>query len=777
MQKKRKNEPETENSIENSTENSTETTPDKLNGYIDHIIYQNQENGYTVLVFISEGRELTCVGNFRRVDPGETLELHGSFIEHALYGKQFKVDSFRSVTPEDAVSMERYLGSGAVKGVGASLASRIVKKFGADTFRIMEEEPERLAEVKGISERMAREIGMQMEDKRELRDAMVFLQQYGITNALAVKIYQQYGMRLYGIMKENPYKLAEDVNGVGFRLADQIAGKIGIRTDSDFRIRSGILYALLQASAEGHMYLPQSRLLSQAGELLGLTPEQMDGQIENLMMEQKIVVKRGENDRLVYASSFYYAELTCARLLTDLNHAMESERMLPSEEAEENRRIEALETQLQLQLDELQHEAVLESMRHGVFILSGGPGTGKTTTINTMIRNFEQEGLDILLAAPTGRAAKRMTEATGFEARTIHRMLELSGGPAGQDGSMTGPVRFERNEDNPLEADVIIIDEMSMVDIFLLQALLKAIAQGTRLILVGDMDQLPSVGPGQVLHDLIASKAFPTVILQKIFRQAEESDIVMNAHRINRGEHLVLDNKSRDFFFLERSDVGVIYKHMIQLVQDKLPHYVDAGSYDIQVLTPMRKGALGAETLNRILQQYLNPPAASKKEHARGEDGCLREGDKVMQIRNNYQLEWEVLSKYGIPVDRGVGVFNGDMGIVREINEFASTLVVEFDEQRRVTYPFVQLDELELAYAITVHKSQGSEYPAVVMPLLMGPRMLFNRNLLYTAVTRARSCVTILGSSEALQTMIDNSSGNKRFSSLDLRIRELEDGL
>jgi len=744
---------------------------DHMKGYVEHIIYQSKETGYTVLNFVSDGKELTCVGNLKNIEPGETLMLEGSYTDHTLYGKQFRVETFQAVAPEDAVSMERYLGSGAIKGVGQALASRIVKKFGTDTFRIMEEEPERLSEVKGVSERMAREIGSQMEEKRELRDAMLFLQQYGISNALAVKIYQNYGMKLYHVMKENPYKLAEDISGVGFKLADEIASKTGIRTDSDFRIRSGLLYTLLQASSEGHIYLPRDILLQRAGLLLDISPDLLASQLENLMMDQKIIMKKKGEEILTYASTFYYAELNCARLLTDLNRAVYDQK-LPAEEEMERKRLEKLERSLQIVLDDLQREAVLLSMKHGVFLLSGGPGTGKTTTINTMIKNFEEEGCDILLAAPTGRAAKRMTEATGYEARTIHRLLEINGAVS-EDGSGSREVRFEKNAENPLETDVVIIDEMSMVDIFLFQALLKAIAPGTRLILVGDVDQLPSVGPGQILHDLIISKAFPAVVLKKIFRQAEESDIVMNAHRINHGQSISLNNKSKDFFFLERNDVQVIYKHMIQLIQDKLPGYVNAESYDIQVLTPMRKGALGAETLNRILQQYLNPPSPGKKEHKINDEECLREGDKVMQVKNNYQLEWEVLSHYQIPVDKGVGIFNGDMGIIREINEFSATLTVEFDESRRVTYPFVQIEELELAYAITVHKSQGSEYPAVIMPLLGGPRMLFNRNLLYTAITRARSCVTILGSSETVQNMIDNVNENRRYTSLHLRIAEI----
>ncbi len=746
-----------------------------IKGYVDHIIYQNTENGYTVLVFIDDGEETTCTGYLRNIDPGETLELTGDYVDNPQYGIQFKVESFRAVAPEDAMSIERYLASGAIKGIGKAMAAKIVKKFGDDTLRIMEEEPERLSEIKGISERIARDIGVQMEEKRELRDAMLFLQQYGITNQLAVKIYTQYGMRTYSILKENPYKLADDIQGVGFKLADRIAEKIGIHTDSDYRIRSGLLYTLLQASAEGHCYLPEEELLRRSAELLEIEPDKLRGQLDNLMMDRKVIMKRikteTEDRILVYATTYYYAELTCARILTDLDRALAIDGFLPAVRDEEERRIRRLEEKRGLQLDDLQRKAVMDSLYHGVFILSGGPGTGKTTTINMMIAAFESEGLDILLAAPTGRAAKRMTEATGYEARTIHRMLELNGASLEEGG---GTAQFQRNQENPLEADVIIIDEMSMVDIFLFQALLKAIAPGTRLVLVGDMNQLPSVGPGEVLHDLIASGAFEAVILQKIFRQAEESDIVMNAHRIHRGEQISFSNKSKDFFFLQKEDPNEIYQQMVQMIRVRLPKYVSATSADIQVLTPMRKGPFGVEVLNQVLQQNLNPPQAGKKEHAIGEEKLFRVGDKVMQTKNNYQLEWEIVSKYGIPIDSGVGIFNGDMGTVAEIHDTVQELVVEFDEKRRVTYPFAQLDELELAYAITVHKSQGSEYPAVLLPLVSGPRQLFHRNLLYTAITRARNCVVIFGSADTVQSMIANERENQRYSSLDERIREIQ---
>ena len=744
----------------------------KLEGYVEHIIYRNTENGYSVLNLVSDGEETTVVGTFHYISEGELLELEGEYTEHPLYGQQFHMERFEVKVPQDALAMERYLGSGAIKGIGAALAARIVRRFGAKTFEIMEREPERLAEIKGISERKAREIAEQMEEKRELRQAMVFLQEYGISVNLAVKVYERYGQEIYRIIKENPYRLAEDIAGVGFRTADEIAKKVGIREDSDFRIRSGLLYTLLVASSEGHTCLPEELLLRKAAELLRVPAEAVERHLNDLSMDRKLVRKifsdaEGRERTFVYSSAAYYAELSTAVMLSRLNLTLETS------DTEIDTLLHRVSRQSKIELDERQKEAVSEAVKHGVLILTGGPGTGKTTTINAMIRYFEAEGLEILLAAPTGRAAKRMTEATGCQARTIHRMLELSGGPE----SAGGRASFMKNEDDPLEADVIIIDEMSMVDLYLMQALLKAVVPGTRLILVGDVNQLPSVGPGSVLQDLIRSEAFPVVRLTKIFRQAAESDIIVNAHKINRGERIVLDNKSRDFFFLQRQDPNVILRVVLALVQEKLPRYVNAQPSDIQVLTPMRKGALGVENLNRVLQRYLNPAAPDKPElpfghgSAGGEDGenqkgVLRTGDKVMQIRNNYQLEWEVRNRYGIAVDRGLGVFNGDMGIVRGINSFAEEVTVEFDEGRMVSYPYKQLDELELAYAVTVHKSQGSEYPAVVIPLLAGPRPLMNRNLLYTAVTRARSCVTLVGSAGTFQAMVDNGTEQKRYTGL-----------
>ena len=695
---------------------------ESLAGYVEHIIYRNADNGYTVLNLVSGEDEITCVGIFSAIAEGENIEAQGEYTEHPTYGQQFKVTSFEEKAPEDEEAIERYLGSGAIKGIGLAMAARIVN------------------------------------EKRDLRQAMIFLQQYGITMNLAVKVYQAYGQDVYGIIRENPYRLADDIDGVGFRTADEIAARVGIRMDSDFRVRSGILYTLLQASGEGHTYLPETELTPRASKLLNVTAEQVEKQYMDLAIERKIILKQMEDQTQIYAASFYYMEANTATMLKRLNVSYDVS------DAEIEQRIRGIEKKSGMTLDEHQVTAVKEAVRNGLLVITGGPGTGKTTTINTIIRYFELEGLEIFLAAPTGRAAKRMSETTGFEARTVHRMLELNGGAEGSGG-------FERDESNPLEADVIIVDEMSMVDISLMYSLLKAISVGTRLILVGDVNQLPSVGPGSVLRDIIQSHACNVVMLTKIFRQASTSDIIVNAHKINHGEEVILDNKSMDFFFLKRYDADVIINVVLQLIKQKLPKFVDATPYDIQVLTPMRKGLLGVERLNGILQRYMNPPANDKVEKEYGST-VFREGDKVMQTKNNYQLAWEIRTKFGLTVDKGLGIFNGDMGIIRQINDFAEQMIIEFDEGRMVEYPYKLLDELELAYAITIHKSQGSEYPAVVIPLLGGPMMLMNRNLLYTAVTRARKCVTLVGNEVTFQQMIQNTSQQKRYSGLCDRLKE-----
>lgn len=740
---------------------------EKLKGYIGHFIFQSNETGYGVMELMVEGAPVTCVGTLRGFSEGESVEVEGEYVVHPVYKKQLKISRIKAVQPEDALAVQRYLGSGAIKGVGEALAARIVKQFKEDTLRIMEQEPERLAEVKGISERKARDIANQMVEKRDVREAMIFLQEYGISQVLANKIYDKYGAEIYRIMKENPYRLAEDIAGVGFRTADEIARKSGIMVDSDYRIRCGILHALMETTLDGHCYYPKEMLMEKAAELLGLEANQLHSPLENLAMDKRLVLKKSEEEDRVYASSYFYEEMRCAGKLLELKYSYEDWNKIESEK-EIEKKIALIQDNMEMELDELQKQAVIKCVQSGVFLLSGGPGTGKTTTINAIIQYFVSEGMDVYLAAPTGRAAKRMTETTGYEARTIHRLLEINGEPSEEQKR----AYFERNEENPLEADVIIIDEVSMVDIHLLMALLSAMVPGTKLVLVGDVDQLHSVGPGQVLKDILDSNAFAYVKLKKIFRQAKESHIVSYAHKINHGEAIDFTEKYPDFFLLDKENPEIIYYYIEQLMKEKLPKQFGIRVLDTQILTPMRKGALGVEMLNRILQERLNPPSNQKKEHEYG-DVIFREGDKVMQIKNNYNLEWEIIGKYNIPIDKGSGVFNGDVGTVTDINDFAKTITIQFEDARQVVYPYSALDELEHAYAITIHKAQGSEYPVVIIPVIAGPKMLLNRNLFYTGVTRAKECVILLGNTEIFQSMIATDRQQKRYTSLTERIIQL----
>ena len=734
-----------------------------INGFVEKVVYRNTENGYTVVNISVEGDDVVCTGYFSDITEGDQIIAEGSFVEHKQYGIQFTVTSYEIKEPETSVAMEKYLGSGIIKGVGPALSAKIVKKFGDETFNIIEREPERLAEIKGITEKKAIEIGSQFEEKKEFRNAMIFLNQYGVSNALAMKIYKEYGIKVMKIVRENPYRLADDIAGVGFKTADEIALRMGFSPESSMRMKAGISFALSMAASNGHTYLLYEDLYEESKRLLGISEAEFESDIYELTIERKIVLKEVKGERRVYNNNLYYMELTVARKLLDLNAKSENNYKVMEAKVKE------VEAKTGIKLGDLQRKAVYEAVESGLVIITGGPGTGKTTTINAIIKLFEMQNMEILLAAPTGRAAKRMTETTGMEAQTIHRLLELNGNP--EEG---GSMRFERNELNPLEADVIIIDEMSMVDIYLMYSLLKAVTVGTRLILVGDVNQLPSVGPGKVLKDIIGSEKFNVVRLSEIFRQAAESDIITNAHKINAGQSIRLDNKSKDFFMLSMSSSLQIQRALVSLIAEKLPPYVDATKYDIQVLTPSRKGELGVENLNKILQQYINPPAPGKREKQWGEV-IFRENDKVMQIKNDYQMEWKIVTKKGLTIKEGSGVFNGDCGIIREINEFAGTVTVEFDEGKLVEYTGATLEELELAYAITIHKSQGSEYPAVIIPLLNAPKPLLNRNLLYTAVTRARKCVTIVGSENSVNEMIQNESEMKRNSGLVDSIIEMEE--
>ena len=736
-------------------------------GYVAHIIFRNVENGYTVFELEgSDGEEETCVGTVPFINEGEYVCVRGEMVQHPVYMEQLKVVSYEVQEPENPIAMLRYLSSGAIAGIRGGLAKRIVDKFGDKTFEIIEKEPERLAEVKGISEKKAQGIAMQFEEKREMRGAMIFLQEYGISNQLAVKIYKAYGNALYDIVKENPYQLAEDISGVGFKIADEIARKSGFALDSAERIRAGLLYVLNMGTQGGYVYMPEELLLEEAVYRLEVGMEKLLEVLQQMEYDKSLIV---DSERNIYLPTLYYAELNCARMLLDLNVPM------GRKNESYDRAIDELETHEKIQLDEQQRIAVREAMSTGLLIVTGGPGTGKTTTINMIIHCLREEGLSILLAAPTGRAAKRMSEATGYEAQTIHRLLEYNGSLMETEGREEDRGElFGRNEWNPLETDVLIIDEMSMVDIFLFHSLLKAVSVGTRLILVGDVNQLPSVGPGNVLRDVIASHCFNVVKLSRIFRQAAESDIIVNAHRINDGEEIALDNQSKDFFCLKREDAHGVLEVMLWLVRDKMPKYTDCTPFDVQVLTPMKKGELGVFRCNEILQRYLNPEAPSKNQ-LETHGVIFREGDKVMQMKNNYQIKWKILGYNHMMIEEGTGVFNGDCGIITEIDNFNKEITVRFEDEKYVTYPQGNLDELELAYAITIHKSQGSEYPAVVLPLLMGPRPLMNRNILYTAVTRGKKCVTIVGSKETVREMIHNKSEQMRYSSLRERIMEMEE--
>lgn len=736
-------------------------------GYVERIIYQKKENGYIVFELTCEDDDYTCQGVCSSLESGDHVEVYGNIVDHPVYGVQIKFEKITILELEDSVSMERYLGSGAIKGVGPSLAARIVKKFGDKTFEVIERNPEKLVSIKGISERIAQSIWEQMEEKKGMRQAIIYLQKLGISNNMALKIYNFYGANMYGVIEENPYKLAEDISGIGFRIADEIAETLGIKVDSDYRIQGGVLYTLQQNMSEGNVYTPKEMLLNQSAELLGLAEEQIEPAIVNLVVDKKLVVKNESGETAVYFPPAYYGELACASLLWELQSYY-----LGINKANQNsdgisKKIEQIAASQKIQLDEIQLKAVKESLNNGVFILTGGPGTGKTTIINIILKLFESQGFDILLAAPTGRAAKRMEEATGFEAKTIHRLLEVGGGSVENRENAS----FNRNEENPLECDVLIVDEMSMVDEYLFKSLLKAILPGTTFIMVGDVNQLPSVGPGQVLRDVIDSECFPVVKLEKIYRQSDDSHIIYNAHRINKGENIKLDNKSTDFFFLERSNPNQIYQQIVSMITERLPKFVGCKPEDVQVLTPMRKGNLGVGVLNEILQKYVNPPATGKSEKNFA-NRIFRMGDKVMQTKNNYQLEWVIEAK-NVVIDQGLGVFNGDIGVITDVNEKAELVVVKFDDGRTVKYSFSACDELEHAYAITVHKSQGSEYPAVIMPIVSGPTLLFNRNLLYTAVTRAKKCITIIGSSKKIEEMIENTTEAKRYTGLKLRILEV----
>lgn len=750
-------------------------------GYINKIIYQNEENGYAVFVVeTNEGDEI-FVGNVPGAAEGMYIQADGEYVHHPQYDIQFKVTEAELSMPSDTEGITRFLGSGIIKGIGEALAKRIVKKFGDDTLRIIDEEPERLAEVRGISMNMAEKIAVRYSENRSYRNVIMFLSKYGISIKLSMKIYAEFGDEIYNVIRKNPYKIADFVPGIGFKTVDNIAMQSGISADSEFRIASAVYYVLNQSMGLGHMYVPRNMLFSKVYELLSPDVEQevfferTDKILDDMLLQGRVVLENRElsdngaeadTEPRVYTRWNYRLEMDSAKRLLGLRLDYEPD------EKEVDEAIKHVEEETDMELDDSQKNAVKLAISSGVSVITGGPGTGKTTIINAIIRYFEYQGEVVLLAAPTGRAAKRITESTGYNAQTIHRLLEFSGEPG--DDNEKSALHFQRNEANPLECDALIIDEASMVDAGLFYALLKAVVTGTRLVMVGDTDQLPSVGAGNVLHDIIESGCFPITVLTRIFRQSDTSNIVENAHKIKDGIHLEINNKSSDFFFIPRRTTFDIAQECSNLVTENLPKYLNISPLEVEVLTPTRHYELGSLEMNKKLQNKLNPPGPGKREKEHG-DIVLREGDKVMQIKNNYKLEWSVYSdkKSNVLIDQGIGIFNGDIGIISEINDFDERVVVTFDDGRVTEYEYNQLDELEHAFAITIHKSQGSEYPAVVIPILSGPMKLLSRNLLYTAVTRARRMVVIVGNLSKINEMIDNIQEQKRYTGFTEKICEL----
>lgn len=739
----------------------------KLTGEVEDVIFQNTDNGYTVFSLMTEEDEITCVGVLPQLHSGEALVIHGEWKTHPVYGRQVQVEYYEKSMPTTEAGMERYLASGLIKGIGTKMARRIIEKFGETAFYVIEEKPDLLTDIRGITYEKAQRISETFREQHELRRAMMFLQGFDISPAYAMKIYKKYKNRTFDIVKNNPYRLADDVMGIGFKMADKMAANVGVAEDDPNRVKAAVKYVLNNAAANGDCYLPKEKLIGQAVELLGLHPMVVENAIRELQVDSQLWQERlaETGEECVYLNYYFYAEMAVAKHLLELSAEYE-----PADADSIARAIVRVEQETGVTLAEEQRLAVLEAMSCGVLVITGGPGTGKTTTINTILRILREEDQEVVLAAPTGRAAKRMTEATGMEAQTIHRLLGISF--VNEDSRRQS---FERDEDNPIEADVIIIDETSMVDIGLMQALLRAVERGSRIIFVGDVDQLPSVGPGNVLKDMIRSERLKVVRLRHVFRQAQESAIIMNAHRINGGQEPVLNEAGTDFFFMRRAYAEEAVGTIQELVKTRLPKFTGCdGLQEMQVLTPMRKGILGVQNLNQVLQRTLNPPEKGKREFVFRQT-TFREGDKVMQIKNNYNMAWRSHDKQGKRTDEGAGVFNGDCGMVLSIDTNAETLRVLFDDGKVVDYDFSQLEELELAYAITIHKSQGSEYPVVILPVYSGPPMLMTRNLLYTAITRAKMLVVLVGLRETVSGMIANNREISRYTGLAQRIRNLYD--
>lgn len=736
---------------------------EKLQGMVSDIVFKNEENGYTIASLANENDEITVVGCMPTLSVGETIEIEGKWVNHKIYGSQFEVQSFMPVTPSSLEGIYVYLSSGMIHGIGEKMAKRIVDKFGVDTLDIIQNTPERLTEVEGIGIKKVKQIQESYEENRELRNIIIQLSPYGITPNYCLRIYKKYKEKSIEIINKNPYRLAEEVRGIGFRIADDIASKIGIDKYSPDRIMQGILFTLNQSLGSGHTYLPKRILIEQSVKILGVEPKFVENGIMDLAYNQKVHLENKKGEILVYLMMYYICENGVCKEIIKLSQHETKDLHINIEEE-----IKIVEKEDEISLANNQILAVKEAINNGVTIITGGPGTGKTTTINTIIKIFENNDQKVVLCAPTGRAAKRMSETSNKEAKTIHRLLEM--GFATDSDELV----FFKDEEDPIDADVIILDEASMVDIILMYNLLKAVKLGTRLLLVGDSDQLPSVGAGNVLKDIIDSSVIKTVRLNEIFRQARESMIVVNAHKINNGEPLFLNVKNKDFFFLRKNTNEEIINEIIGLVSERLPKFYKFDKLkDIQVLTSMRKGDLGVNNLNIELQKYLNPPSKYKQEEEFAKR-TFRVGDKVMQIRNNYTKKWETEDKS----ESGEGIYNGDIGYIFHIDKDKKTVYVLFDKVKLASYKYDELDELDHSFCTTIHKSQGSEFPVVVIPIVWAPPMLLSRNLLYTAVTRAKKLVVLVGDVKYLEQMIKNNRINDRYSNLSYKLNKfIKEGL
>jgi exodeoxyribonuclease V alpha subunit len=729
----------------------------ELRCIVDDIVFKNEDNGYVVAHVKEKDQKYTIVGCIPYIIEGQSLKLNGEWVTHPQFGKQLKVSSCEEIVPDSKIGIERYLSSGIITGIGPVTAKKIVDKFGEETLEILDNHIDKLSEIEGIGEKKIKIIYESYSKQREVRNIMVFLQTYGVTANQCVKIYNKFKSDSIKVVRDNPYILTEEINGIGFKTADKIARSLGVEGNSPFRIQSGINYVLNEFCSKGNTYMPMDKLILESSSTLCVEKNEIEKNIYESTLEQKIKIEIINNENCVFTMPYYYCELGVTKKIITLATSKYDDI-----DIDVDKKIEEFETEKKMNFAETQKEAIRGSFENGIEVITGGPGTGKTTIINCIAYMFEKASLKVFMAAPTGRAAKRMSEATGKEAKTIHRLLELGFG----DGE---ELSFFKGEECPLECDVIIIDEASMIDIVLMNNLLKAIGMGTRLIIVGDVDQLPSVGPGNVLRDIIESKAVKVVRLKEIFRQAQESMIIVNAHKINNGEVPVLNKKDKDFYFISHDKNEDILDTVIELIYKRLPKFNREwdSKNNIQVLSPMRRGILGVSSLNTKIQDILNPSKEEKKEK-KYKDMIFRVGDKVMQTKNNYTLKWKRIEGKG----EGEGVFNGDVGFIEDIDE-ESKLIVIFDDERRVIYEEVYMDELDLAYAITIHKSQGSEFPVIIMPVFMGPPLLMNRNLLYTGITRAKKLVVLVGTTKAMNSMINNNRGFERYSGLKWRIQDI----